>query len=81
MIYANNPAGETALKAGEVDVCQQFIANIQNLWLKDGLPISTYLSDAPYGICVNMPTAWFNMDIPALQNPDDSQSDCHGGGL
>ena len=68
-IYANNPAGETALKAGEVDVCQQFIANIQNLWLKDGLPISTYLSDAPYGICVNMPTAWFNMDIPALQNP------------
>lgn len=67
-IYADNPAGETALKAGEVDVCQQFIANIQDLWLKDGLPISTYLSEAPYGICVNMPTAWFNLDIPALQN-------------
>jgi len=67
-IYADNPAGETALKAGEVDVCQQFIANIQDLWLKDGLPISTYLDKAPYGICVNMPTAWFNMDIPALQN-------------
>jgi peptide/nickel transport system substrate-binding protein len=67
-IYADNPAGETALKAGEVDVCQQFIANIQNLWLKDGLPISTYLDEAPYGICVNMPTAWFNLDIPVLQN-------------
>ena len=67
-IYADNPAGETALKAGEVDVCQQFIANIQDLWLKDGLPISTYLDKAPWGICVNMPTAWFNLDIPALQN-------------
>ena len=70
VIYADNPAGETALKAGEVDVCQQFIANIQDLWLKDGLPISTYLSDAPYGICVNMPTAWYNLDIPVLQSAD-----------
>ncbi|MEA5145385.1 MAG: ABC transporter substrate-binding protein [Candidatus Limiplasma sp.] len=67
-IYADNPSGETAFKAGEVDVCQQFIANIQDLWLKDGLPISTYMDEAPWGICVNMPTAWFNMDIPALQN-------------
>jgi len=67
-IYADNPAGETALKAGEVDVCQQFIANIQDLWLEDDLPISTYLNEAPYGICVNMPTAWFNLDIPVLQN-------------
>jgi len=66
-IFADNPAGETALKAGEVDVCQQFIPNIQNLWLKDGLPISTYLQEAPYGICVNMPTAWFNLDNAALQ--------------
>lgn len=67
-IYENNPAGEIAFKAGEVDVCQQFIPNIQNLWLQEGLPISTYMDEAPYGICVNMPTAWFNLDIPELQN-------------
>lgn len=67
-MYADNPAGEVAFKAGEVDVCQQFIPNIEDLWLKDGLPISTYLDEAPWGICVNMPTAWFNLDIPALQN-------------
>ena len=42
VIYADNAAGEVALKAGEVDVCQQFIGNIQNLWLEDGLPISTF---------------------------------------
>ncbi len=69
-IYADNPAGELAFKAGEVDVCQQFIGNVQNLWLKDGLPISTYYEEAPYGVCLTMPTAWYNMNIPVLaENP------------
>ena len=65
-IYADNPAGENALKAGEVDVCQQFIGNVQNLWLEDGLPISTYYEEAPYGVCLTMPTAWFNMNMPVI---------------
>ena len=65
-IYADNPAGEAALKAGEVDVCQQFIGNIQNLWLEDGLPISTYYEEAPYGVCLTMPTAWYNMNLPVI---------------
>ena len=69
-IYADNPAGENALKAGEVDVCQQFIGNVQNLWLEDGLPISTYYEEAPYGVCLTMPTAWYNFNIPVLaENP------------
>jgi peptide/nickel transport system substrate-binding protein len=60
-IFKDNAAGFTALKAGEVDVSQQFNANIQDLWLKDNLPISTYLPDAPYGIGASLPTAFFNM--------------------
>ncbi len=67
-IYADNAATETAFKAGEVDVDQQFIPNIQDLWLKDGLPISTYMDQAPYGVCANMPTAWFNLKKPGLDN-------------
>ena len=67
-IYADNAAGELALKAGEVDVCQQFIGNIQNLWLEDGLPISTYYDEAPYGVCLTMPTAWYNMNIPVVKD-------------
>jgi peptide/nickel transport system substrate-binding protein len=67
-IYADNPATEVAFKAGEVDVDQQFIPNIQNLWEKDGLPISTYMAEPPYGLCVNMPTAWFNLSVPGLDN-------------
>ena len=65
-IYADNAAGELALKAGEVDVCQQFIGNIQNLWLEDDLPISTFYDEAPYGMCLTMPTAWYNMNLPVI---------------
>jgi peptide/nickel transport system substrate-binding protein len=48
-IFKDNAAGTTALQAGEVDVSQQFNSNVQDLWLKQNLPVSTYLPDAPYG--------------------------------
>ncbi len=61
VIYKDNAAGTTALQAGEVDVSQQFNSNVQDLWLKDNLPISTYLPDAPYGIGASLPTAFYNL--------------------
>lgn len=67
-IYADNAATQVAFAAGEIDVDQQFIENIQNLWLKDNLPISTYIDEAPYGICVAIPTAWYNMNSYGLDN-------------
>ncbi len=65
-IFADNNAGFAALKAGQVDVSQQFNANIQDLWLKDKLPISTYLPEAPYGIGASLPTAFYNLKSPGL---------------
>ena len=59
-IFSGNDTGLVALKAGEVDVAQMFVPDVQNLWLKDKLPISTYIEEAPYGICAAMPTIWFN---------------------
>ena len=44
-----------------MDVSQQFNSNVQDLWLKYKLPISTYLPDAPYGIGASLPTAFFNL--------------------
>ncbi len=67
-MYADNNAALAALVDGQVDVAQLFIANVQDLWLKEGLPISTYIDEPPYGICVNMPTAFFNLNIPELNN-------------
>jgi peptide/nickel transport system substrate-binding protein len=60
-IFKDNAAGFIALQAGEVDVSQQFNANIQDLWLEQGLPVSTFLPEAPYGIGASLPTAYYNM--------------------
>jgi len=65
-IFKDNAAGTTALQAGEVDVSQQFNSNVQDLWLEQGLPISTYLPDAPYGIGASLPTAFYNLNSPGL---------------
>ncbi|MFN2111252.1 MAG: ABC transporter substrate-binding protein, partial [Anaerolineae bacterium] len=60
-MFKDNAAGSVALAQGEVDVSQQFNSNIQILWLNYGLPISTYLPDAPYGIGASLPTAFYNL--------------------
>lgn len=67
-LFADNAAGQVALAAGEVDVCQQFITDVQKLWEDEGLPISTYLDEPPYGICTTLPTVWFNMDVAGLDD-------------
>ncbi len=67
-IFQDNAAGTTALQAGEVDISQQFNSNVQDLWLEQGLPISTYLPEAPYGIGASLPTAFFNLESPGLDN-------------
>lgn len=65
-IFKDNAAGTTALKAGEVDVSQQFNSNVQDLWLVDNLAISTYLPEAPYGIGASLPTAYYNLNSYGL---------------
>jgi peptide/nickel transport system substrate-binding protein len=65
-IFKDNAAGFAALQAGEVDVSQQFNSNIQDLWLVQGLPVSTYLPEAPYGIGASLPTAFFNKNSHGL---------------
>jgi len=65
-IFKDNAAGSVALAKGEVDVSQQFNSNIQLLWESYGLPISTYLPDAPYGIGASLPTAFYNLNSYGL---------------
>ncbi len=66
VIYKDNAAGQVALSAGEVDVCQQFITDVQKLWEDEGLPITTYIDEPPYGQCATMPSCWFNVDVEGL---------------
>ena len=65
-IFKDNAAGSIALAQGEVDISQQFNSNIQILWLNYGLPISTYLPEAPYGIGASLPTAFYNLKSNGL---------------
>jgi peptide/nickel transport system substrate-binding protein len=67
-IFKDNAAGSVALAQGEVDVSQQFNSDIQVLWLNYGLPISTYLPEAPYGIGASLPTAFYNLKSNGLDN-------------
>ena len=65
-VFKDNAAGSVAFAQGEVDVSQQFNSNIQLLWENYGLPISTYLPEAPYGIGASLPTAFYNLNSPGL---------------
>ena len=68
VIYTGNDESLAAFIAGEVDVSQHFISNVQDLWLVDELPVSTYLPDAPYGIGAALPTAFYNLNAYGLDN-------------
>jgi peptide/nickel transport system substrate-binding protein len=64
--YETNAAGDAAIVDGNIDLSQQFIMNVNLLWEDRGLPISTYLPNPPYHIPANMPTAFFNLNSPAV---------------
>ncbi len=61
VIYKDNGAGQIGFAKGEVDIAQMFITDIQKLWEEDGLPITTYMDEAPYGVGTLMPTCFMNM--------------------
>lgn len=68
-IYKDNSAADTALRQNEVDISQTFTSNVQDLWEKDGLDISTWLDEPPYMYPMQTPTAFFNCKRPGLDNP------------
>ncbi|WP_026882720.1 ABC transporter substrate-binding protein [Clostridium akagii] len=63
-LFKDNASGDTAFKAGEVDVSQQFISNVASMM--SGGKISTYLPESPYYVAATMPTAWYNLKKPGL---------------
>jgi len=65
-IYASNDAKRASFAAGQIDVNQQFMANVFDLWEVDGLPVSTFLDDPPYYLPGSMPSIWFNTTRPGL---------------
>ncbi|CAH8770284.1 ABC transporter substrate-binding protein [Paenibacillus dendritiformis] len=69
VIYKDNAAGDLALKSGQVDVSQQFIPQVWKMW-EDGAPIKTFLPDPPYYVPGSMPSVFFNLSKPGLDQPE-----------
>lgn len=71
IIYKSNDACSNAFRNGEIDINQQFMPKIWDLW-KDGKPFKTYLKDAPYFIPGTMPSIIFNMTKPGIGTGADA---------
>jgi len=65
-IYRDNAAGDEALRRGEVDVSQQFVAQIWNYF---SAGVETYVPQAPYYIPGVIPSIIFNTNKPGLDDP------------
>ncbi len=59
-IYSGNDATATAFMNEEIDMNQQFMANVQTTWEDQDLPVTTFYDEPPYHIAVSIPTAWYN---------------------
>lgn len=70
IIYKSNDAGTNAFRQGEVDISQQFINKVWDLW-KDGKPYKTYLGMAPYYLPGGTPHIVFNMTKKGIGNNAD----------
>ena len=66
-IYNDNAAGNLALANGEVDVSQQFVADVGNL-VETG-NYQTFYSEAPYQLGFGSPSLVFNLQAEGLKDP------------
>ena len=67
-VFQDNAAGDRALRAGEVDVSQQFISQVWTMWQQDRLPISTFIPQAPYFFPGQTPHLVYNTVRPGLDD-------------
>ncbi len=68
-IFKSNNDGDLKLESGEIDVSQQFTAQIWKMWEDKGAPVGTWLKDKPYYVPGNIPLIIFNLDKKGLDNP------------
>ena len=65
-VYPDNDVKRASFAAGQIDINQQFMSNVWDLWENDGLPVTTFLDEAPYYMPGQMPSIWFNTTRPGL---------------
>ena len=66
-IFKSNNDGDLKLESGEIDVSQQFTAQIWKMWEK-GKPVSTWKKEKPYHLPGGIPLLIPNLSKPGLDN-------------
>jgi peptide/nickel transport system substrate-binding protein len=64
-VFKDNATGDAAFRAGEVDVSQQYIAQVWRMW-ETGAKVETFIPQAPYYFPGVIPTLVFNTKRPGL---------------
>ena len=67
-IFKSNNDGDLKLASGEIDVSQQFTAQIWKMWEDQKKPVSTWMKKKPYYLPGNLPLLIFNLDRKGLDN-------------
>src|SRR5215217_8766152 len=72
-IFKSNNDGDLKLESGEIDVSQQFTAQIWKMW-ESGKPVRTWMKKKPYHLPGNLPLLIFNLSKKGLDNPKVRQA-------
>jgi peptide/nickel transport system substrate-binding protein len=67
-IFKSNNDGDLKLETGEIDVSQQFTAQIWKMWEDKKKPVGTWLKQKPYHLPGNLPLLIFNISKKGLDN-------------
>jgi len=65
--YKDNATGDEAFRRGEVDMSQQFIAQVNKMW-EGGANVETYIPQPPYYMPGVIPSIIFNTTKPGLND-------------
>lgn len=65
-IFKDNDSGRVAFTQGQVDVSQQFMDSVPDMWNVDGLPVTTYLDEPLCYQSAAIPSIYFNTTKGAL---------------
>ncbi len=67
-IFASNDDGNLALSRNEIDISQQFVPQIWQMW-ENGGNVGTWYDEEPFYIPGGIPMMHINISVPGLDNP------------
>ncbi|MCS7246241.1 MAG: ABC transporter substrate-binding protein [Thermomicrobium sp.] len=68
-IFKSNDEGNLALEQGRVDISQQFVPKIWEMWEKKNLPVGTWFKQPPYHVPGSIPLLFINVNKKPWDNP------------